>query len=254
MSSNFSGGFFIMKEIPVRVQKFIAHAGICSRRKAEQSIKDGDVTINNLIAEIGDTINPGKDEVRLNGRLITIPKVKEKVVLLMNKPKGFVCSNEDPHNPRTVFELLPNNYQKQRLYCAGRLDKESEGLLIITNDGDLSQKVTHPSTKITKKYRVTIQKDLREEMVPKLLQGRELEGDFLRFEKVIVGGKGDLAGKILEIHLHHGKKREIRRLLESYGFYVKKLRRFQIGKMILKKMAPGSVRELNNKEIDLLFS
>jgi 23S rRNA pseudouridine2605 synthase len=243
-----------MEDSVIRVQKFISHAGVCSRRKAEQHISDGEVTINGVIAELGDSVEPGKDQVRLNGRLITIPKVREFTTLMMNKPKGVICSNDDPHNPNTIFDLLPKQYAKDRLFCAGRLDKDSEGLIILTNDGDLSHKITHPSKKILKKYKVTIQKDLREEMIPKLLQGREIEGDYLKFEKVIIGGVGVNEGKILEIHLHHGKKREIRRLLESYGFYVKKLKRYQIGALILKKVPLGGVRALNKKEIDLLFS
>lgn len=238
----------------VRVQKFIAHAGICSRRQAEQHIEEGEVTINGEVAEIGDSIDPDTDDVRFQGKKVSISKKDSKIVLIMNKPKGYICSNADPYNPRTVFDLLPKPFHGERLYCAGRLDKDSEGLLVLTNDGDLSNQITHPSRKVIKKYRVTIQKDLREEMVLKLLKGKEIDGDFLKFEKVIIGGRGEDQGKILEIHLHHGKKREIRRLLESFGFYVKKLKRFQIGGLILKKIPPGAIRELNKKEIDLLFS
>ena len=238
----------------VRIQKYIAHAGICSRRKAEEFIEAGEVTINGEIAEIGDSIDPDSDDVRFQGKKVVVANSQSKLVLIMNKPKGYICSNADPYNPKTVFDLLPKPFSSERLYCAGRLDKDSEGLLVLTNDGDMSHDITHPSRKIVKKYRVTIQKDLREEMVPKLLKGKEIDGDYLKFEKVIIGGKGEYEGKILEIHLHHGKKREIRRLLESFGFYVKKLRRFQIGGLVLKKLPPGAIRELNKKEIDLLFS
>ena len=236
-----------------RIQKIIANAGICSRREAERLIEDGKVRVNGKIAELGWKATT-KDAIFVKNKpLRSGPEAP--VTLLMNKPKGVLCTNADPHGGRTVFELLPSDLQRQRLFCAGRLDKDSEGLLIITNDGDLAHRITHPSTQIVKRYRVVLHRDFNKADIPKLLNGVDDEGDCLKAEKVIpapVAGEGHQ--RRLEVHLHHGKKREVRRLFEANRYFVKKLVRVQIGKCVLKNIPKGGIKILGKKDIERLFA
>lgn len=236
-----------------RIQKIIANAGICSRREAERLIEDGKVRVNGKVAELGWKATT-RDAIFVNNKpLRSGPETP--VTLLMNKPKGVLCTNGDPHGGRTVFELLPADLQRQRLFCAGRLDKDSEGLLIITNDGDLAHRITHPSTQVVKRYRVVLHRDFNKADIPKLLNGVDYEGDFLKAEKVIpapVAGEG--YQRRLEVHLHHGKKREVRRLFEANRYFVKKLVRVQIGKCVLKNIPKGGIKILGKKDIERLFA
>ncbi|MGB0371717.1 MAG: pseudouridine synthase [Opitutales bacterium] len=239
----------------IRIQKIIADRGLSSRRGAEEWIKDGLVRVNGKIAELGQKADPRRDRITVNGKMLTMGDLESKITLMMYKPKGFICSNEDPFHSQTVFDLLPHSYRKNRLFCAGRLDKDSEGLVILTNDGDLAQRIMHPSFTVIKRYRVEVHKPFDKALTPKLLEGRVLEGEHLRFEKVIYGrDMGPKTDKRLEIHLNHGKKREIRRLLESFGYHVNLLHRFQIGRLQLKGIPSGECKLLKNKEIDSLFN
>ena len=194
-----------------RIQKLIANSGYCSRREAERLISDGCVRVNGKVSELGDKACPSAD-IFVNNKPIRV--IKERAVtLVMNKPKGYLCTNSDPFADRTVFELLPADLQRQRMFCAGRLDKDSEGLLIITNNGELAHRVSHPSTCVTKRYRVVLHRDFDKSDIQKLLKGVDYEGDFLKAEKVIPAPTlGEGSARRLEVHLHHGKKREIRRL------------------------------------------
>ncbi len=236
----------------IRLQKFIADQGICSRRQAESLIEQGDVMVNGEVAHLGQKIIPSEAKVMVNGRSVTHRQTKT-LVLVMNKPKGYICSHSDPYHDKTIYELVPPPWNKERLICAGRLDKESEGLLILTNDGALSQRITHPSEGVTKRYHVTLSKDFQTVHIHKLLEGFEDEGEFLRAEKVIPATKIEQAERKLEIHLQHGRKREIRRMLEALGYWVKRLQRVQIGGIKLRGLSPGRCRKLSIKEIDLLF-
>ncbi len=236
-----------------RIQKIIANAGICSRREAERQIEDGLVRVNGKIAQLGDKALPGA-AIFVNNKPI-LHKQERSITLVMNKPKGYVCTNSDPFAEKTVFTLLQPNLQRERLFCAGRLDKDSEGLLIITNDGDLANRIAHPSTEITKRYRVVLNKDFRKADIPKLLAGVEYEGDFLKAEKILPAPDlGEGSARRLEVHLHHGKKREIRRLFEAHRYFVKKLVRVQIGGIVLKNIPKGGIKILGKKDIERLFS
>ncbi|MCR5183322.1 MAG: pseudouridine synthase [Opitutales bacterium] len=239
----------------IRLQKFLSQAEYCSRRKAEELIADGLVRVNGKVAVLGQRVVPDVDEVKVGSKLIRTTE-HEKVVLMMNKPRGFVCSNFDPGQAQTVFELLPEDYENYKLFCVGRLDKDSEGMLIITNDGELSNRIIHPSSNIVKRYEVRLNREYDPALTPRLLKGAKVknekgEEEFLRFANVM---RFPNDGTRLEIHLTQGRKREIRRLFEVFGFYVKELRRFQIGALILKKMSPGECRKLSKKEIDLIFA
>lgn len=243
-----------MTEERMRLQKFLSQAEVCSRRKAEELIADGQVRVNGKVAELGQSVIPGEDVVKIGKKIISIES-RERIVLMMNKPRGYLCTNLDPNDAQTVFQLIPENYAAHKLFCVGRLDKDSEGLLLITNDGDLANKIIHPSSDIVKRYEVTLNREYDPALTPKLLKGVKIktedeEEEYLRFTNVIRFPDG----KKLEIHLNQGRKREIRRLLEVFGFYVKSLRRFQIGGLILKKMPAGDCRKLTQKEINQIFS
>jgi 23S rRNA pseudouridine2605 synthase len=241
----------------VRLQKIIAEAGIASRRQAELLIEDGEVRVNGKIAEVGQKADPEQDTITVRGKVLR-PTTSEfiasqRVVLLMNKPKGVLCSHNDPHHEDTIYSILPRQWRNQRLFSAGRLDKESEGLIVLTNDGDLANNLTHPANGVHKIYHVNLGHEIDENLLPKLVQGREIDGEFLHFDKVIPISRKENALKRLEIHLGHGKKREIRRLLESFGHKVVRLRRTQIGRLRIKGMPTGAIKVLNEKEENLLF-
>ncbi len=237
----------------IRTQKFLADAGICSRRVAEEYIKNCEVTINGSIAELGSKVDPSEDDVRLNGRRVSSTP-QEKLVIALNKPKGFICSNDDPHNERTVFDLLPTDYNGSRLFCAGRLDKDSEGLLILTNDGELANRLMHPSSLVTKRYHVSLKQSYPRAKLFRLMRGVTVEGEKLKVEKaVFMGDRNKEEGTELDIAMHHGKKREIRRLFKALHFDVKKLKRYQIGKYSIKGMPKGAGIALNSKDIGQLF-
>ena len=236
-----------------RIQKLIANSGYCSRREAERLISDGCVRVNGKVSEIGDKACPSAD-IFVNNKPIRVKK-EQAVTLVMNKPKGYICTNSDPFADRTVFDLLPTDLQRQRMFCAGRLDKDSEGLLIITNNGELAHRVSHPSTCVTKRYRVILHRDFDKSDIKKLLKGVDYKGDFLKAEKIIPAPTlGEGSARRLEVHLQHGKKRELRRLFEANRYYVKKLVRVQIGGLILKNIPKGGIKILGKKEIDLLFA
>ena len=243
-----------MKEFKTeRVQKLIANAGVCSRREAEKLIEDGKVRVNGKTIELGSKAHPS-DAIFVNNKPLQFLQ-ERPITLVLNKPKGFICSNKDPYATQTVFDLLPSDLQKKRLFCAGRLDKDSEGLLILTNDGDLANQLTHPSTNIVKRYRVTLSRDLNHKDIPKMLEGIDFEGEFLKADKIIPApGEKEGNKRRLEVHLSHGKKREIRRLFEVQRYFVKKLVRFQIGNLQLRNIKKGGIKLLGQKDIARLIS
>ncbi len=239
-------------DAPMRLQKFLAEAGVASRRKAEEMIREGRVEVNGDLATIGMSVGP-KDKVQADGRTIRLHKASRSLTLIMNKPKGVLCTNFDPHDAHTVFTILPEELQQERLFCAGRLDKDSEGMLILTNDGDLANRITHPSGGVVKRYRVMLNRPLDRAIIPKMLQGVTREGELLYALKIIPAPLGPDKELRCEVHLQQGRKREIRRLFEAFGYHVKKLKRIQMGKLVMKKLPPGAVRPLSQKELELLF-
>lgn len=231
----------------VRIQKYLSEAGVCSRREAERLVFEGKVTINGHAAKPGNPVRPGEDVVKVGRKIVAAPA--RKIVLMMNKPKGYLCTNRDDFGGQTVFELVPPPWNKLRLFCVGRLDKDSEGLLLLTNDGELANRVMHPSGGVMKRYEVQVNRPFDVTLIPRLLKGVKEEEEFLRFRKVMLAeGTADR----LEIHLDQGRKREIRRLLEIFGFHVKRLRRFQVGELVLRRMPEGDCRLLSQKEIAMI--
>ncbi len=237
----------------IRLQKFLSAAGVCSRRAAEELIVSGEVTVNGRPAELGQRVDPARDRVAVGGRKVSaVPS--SQVTLAMNKPKGFLCSHRDPHHDRTVFDLLPRELEDRRFLIAGRLDLDSEGLLILTTDGDLANRLMHPSSGIVKRYYVTLNRPFPIKMVRLLIKGVQADGERLKAEKAIplkAPRAEDSAD--WEVHLQHGRKREIRRLFEALGYRVKRLKRFQIGNLTVRRIPSGKVKILSDRDLRLLF-
>jgi 23S rRNA pseudouridine2605 synthase len=239
---------------PVRIQKFIADAGVCSRRAAEAWIAAGEVYVNGTRAEPGQKIEPGVDKVSVRGKAVRAI-AQPKLTFAIHKPRGVVCSNSDPHADVTIFDTLPRELAKLRLFCAGRLDKDSTGLVILTTDGDLAHRLMHPSSNVVKRYHVTLEEPFPAGRVGQLLKGIVIEGERLKVERAqLVNPKRDKTSTDLDVHLHHGKKREIRQLFLALGYPVHRLRRYQIGAFPLRGIPLRGVKQLSTKEISALFA
>lgn len=237
---------------PIRLQKYLADAGICSRRAAETLIAEGEVWVNGTMATLGQKIDPGSDKITVLGK--SVQQTQPKLTLAVHKPRGLVCSNDDPHNPATIFDLLPRELARYRFFCAGRLDKDSEGLVILTTDGDLANRLMHPSNTIVKRYHVILKDAYPASRLGQLLKGVVIEGERLKVEYAALVNPGrSKASTSLDVHMHHGKKREIRQLFMTLRHEVKRLRRYQIGALRLKGIPLRAMKQLSSKDISLLF-
>ncbi|MDB6169729.1 MAG: RNA-binding domain protein [Verrucomicrobia bacterium] len=238
---------------PIRLQKFIADAGVCSRRAAEMAIAQGEVWVNGEKAALGQKITPGVDKVTLRGKSVRAA-VQPRITLAVNKPRGLICSNEDPHHGDTIFSVLPREFAKYRFFCAGRLDLDSEGLVILTTDGDLAHRLMHPSNVVVKRYYVILKQPFPAARLALLVKGIVLEGERLKVERAALVNPGAAHNSThLDVHMHHGKKREIRLLFTTLGYDVKRLRRYQIGALRLKGIPLHAMKQLSTKEIEMLF-
>lgn len=237
----------------VRVQKFIADAGVCSRRAAEALIVQGEVWVNGKTATPGQKITPGVDKVTVSGKPVRVT-AQPRITVAVHKPRGLVCSNDDPHHAATVFELLPRELSKFRFFCAGRLDLDSEGLVILTTDGDLANRLMHPSNVVVKRYHVMLKAPFPSGRLPQLIRGVTIEGERLKVERAaLINADASGSATDLDVHMHHGKKREIRQLFMTLGFDVKRLRRYQIGALQLKGIPLRAGKILSTREIESLF-
>jgi len=237
----------------VRLQKFMADAGLCSRRAAEALIAQGEVWVNGQMAVAGLKVTPGVDRVTVGGRQVRA-QPQPRITLAVHKPRGLVCSNDDPHNADTVFMLLPRQYTRFRFFCAGRLDKDSEGLVILTTDGELAHRLMHPSNEVMKRYQVTLKQPYPASRLERLVKGLTFDGERLKVERAaLINPRADGAGTDLDVHMHHGKKREIRLLFSALGYTVQRLRRYQIGAIRLKGIPLRGAKQLASKEVELLF-
>ncbi len=230
MSKNHSGESHL-----IRLQKYIADCGVTSRRKAEELIAEGKVTVNGkTIRTQGVKVNPEEDVVEVNGQAIDLLTV-DHVYLVMNKPRSYVTTVSDPEGRKTVMDLVPI---KTRVYPVGRLDYLSEGLLLLTNDGDLANKIMHPKYAITKTYEVKVFGKVNDVILRKLRAGVQDKGDFLKPKSVRVVEL--LPNKTwLEFRLEDGKNREIRRICEACGLTIDKLKRVAIGNLNISHIKPG---------------
>jgi 23S rRNA pseudouridine2605 synthase len=237
----------------MRIQKFLSQCGYCARRKAETLIAESRVTVNNQPATIGQIIDETKDIVRVDQvHIRSTPK--QTVVLLLNKPRGIECTAPNKYNAgKTVFDFIPRPFARERFLYCGRLDKESQGMLILTNDGDFANRLTHPSANITKIYSLILSHPIAPDQITKMLQGFEDEGEFLRAEKIVECPQNN-GHQVLEIHLKQGRKREIRRMIEKCGSHVHRLKRTQIGQLNLKNLRTGDTKLLPQEDIDKLFT
>ncbi len=224
-----------------RVQKFISEAGVASRRKAEEFIKSGQVFINGRKAKLGDKIDPSKDVVKVYGKIIK--PAENKIYLALNKPKGCMVSRKDPRRRKTVFDLLPADL-RTKVWNVGRLDFDTEGLLILTNDGNLTQELSHPKFEHEKEYEATVQETPTEHQLARLKEGVKIETGITYPAEVKLR-----SGKVL-ITIHEGKKRQIKRMFDAVGLTVKNLKRVRINKLILPKDLPvGQYRAVKKEEI-----
>ncbi|HEY5552708.1 MAG TPA: pseudouridine synthase [Opitutaceae bacterium] len=239
---------------PVRIQKYLADLGLCSRRAAEAMIAAGEVHVNGERPEPGRKVDPSQDRITIKGRTVG-GAPQQKVTVAVHKPRGFICSNSDPAHSRTVFDLLPRPLNKLRFFCAGRLDLDSEGLVILTTDGELANRLMHPSSVVVKRYQVALKQPIARERLPLLIRGIVIEGERLKVERAYLlnaNRAGESTG--VEVHMHHGKKREIRGLFTALGYDVERLRRYQIGRLVLRGIPLRGVRVLGNREIESLFA
>jgi 23S rRNA pseudouridine2605 synthase len=244
---------FMPSAAPIRLQKFLADAGICSRRAAEAMIAQGEVWVNGEVATLGQKVTPGVDRVTTGGKSVRTT-AQPRVTLAMHKPRGLVCSNDDPYNPETIFSVLPREFNALRFFCAGRLDKDSEGLVILTTDGDLANRLMHPSNVVVKRYHVILERPFPARRLATLVKGVSIEGERLKVERAaLVNPSPSEESAALDVHMHHGKKREIRQLFTTLGFPVKRLRRYQIGGFRLKGIPLRAMKKLTPAEIESLF-
>ena len=230
----------------VRLNKYIANSGICSRREADNFILAGVVTVNGeVVTELGTKININTDDVRFNGERL---KGEAKVYIVMNKPKGFVTTASDPHADKTVMDLLKNC--PSRVFPVGRLDKNTTGVLMFTNDGEIAEKLTHPSYDKKKIYQVSLDNKLKREDFDQILQGVELSDGMIAADELEYIEEDEHRKLVSEIH--SGKNRIVRRIFESLGYEVKALDRVYFAGLTKKGLKRGEWRYLTEGEINLL--
>jgi 23S rRNA pseudouridine2605 synthase len=233
----------------VRLQKFLAEAGVASRRAGERLIQAGRIRINGqVVTRLGTRVDPGRDQVQLDGVRL---KLKRKLYLAVHKPRGYVCTRHDPLGRPLVGQLLPKEWSS--VYSVGRLDRDSEGLILMTNDGDFCLRVSHPRFGLRKVYQVTITGAIKTEHLARLRRGIQSGSDELRVHRVrVLAAHSDHS--LLEVELAEGKNREIRRLMEALGLIVERLRRIKVGTINLGELPEGRWRTLTEPEIKSLLA
>ena len=233
----------------VRLQKFIADSGLMSRRAAEEEIKNGNVSVNGHIAEIGMKINPKTDVIAHRGKRITY-KRREYVYIMMNKPRGYLSSTTDDRGRKCVTDLLEG--VDARVYPVGRLDLISEGMLLLTDDGELKNSLTHPKYSLPKVYRVKVGSAVTDEQIKILTSELEIDGYKIKPVELTVG-ESDESGTVIKMTLTEGRNRQIRKMCEQAGLTVKRLSRISIGNLKLNNLPVGKWRMLEDAEVDYLY-
>jgi len=239
----------LYKSMKERIQKILAEMGVASRRKAEEMIEEGRVVVNGKVARLGEKADPLVDHIKVDGKLLTKPE--PKVYFIFNKPRGVVTSLYDPEGRPTVKDFLKGI--RQRVYPVGRLDYDSEGLLILTNDGELAYSILHPSKEIPKTYLVKVKGKIDEDSIEKLRKGVKIEGGMTAPAKVIKISETE-ENSWIEITIHEGRKRQIRRMLLKVGHPVLKLKRIKIANLKLGSLKPGEMRRITPEELKKLRS
>ncbi|MFM7766520.1 MAG: pseudouridine synthase, partial [Bacteroidota bacterium] len=228
----------------IRLNRFIANAGICSRREADELIEAGVISINGeVVTELGTKVMAG-DEVRFHDRVL---RTERMVYVLLNKPKDYITTTDDPGDRKTVMNLV-HDACKERIFPVGRLDRNTTGLLLLTNDGDLTKKLTHPSSNIAKVYQVELDKNLTIADMKRASEGVELEDGEVAFDNIEYASPDDK--KIVGVELHSGKNRIVRRIFEELGYEVKKLDRTVFAGLTKKDLPRGRWRFLTELEVN----
>jgi 23S rRNA pseudouridine2605 synthase len=234
------------KRVEIRLNRFIANSGVCSRREADELIFKGFISVNGKqIRDLGTKVTYS-DDVRYKGKKLS---AERKVYILMNKPKGFITTVDDPHAEKTVIDLLKDACP-ERVYPVGRLDKDTTGVLLLTNDGELTGKLTHPKYERKKIYHVFLDKVITKNDLTRLAEGVTLEDGVVTADAVSYADSDDKTQ--VGIELHSGKNRIIKRMFESLGYKVKKLDRVYFAGLTKKNVARGKWRFLSPKEINML--
>lgn len=234
----------------IRLQKIIAESGLCSRRKAEEYIKQGKVKVNGRVASIGDGATI-KDVISVDGERIYLSKRREKYYIMLNKPRGYVTTMSDELDRRCVTELLEDF--PERVYPIGRLDRNSEGLLLFTNDGKFANDIMHPSRHVSKTYRVTVRPGITDEQLVQLSEGVVIDDRKTLPANVTVLTQ-EQGRVVLQIVIREGRNRQVRKMCEAVGLEVARLKRTAIGPVKLGMLKPGTYRELTSEELRALRS
>jgi 23S rRNA pseudouridine2605 synthase len=230
----------------IRLNKYIASTGVCSRREADEFIRAGLVTVNGkLVTEMGVKVSPG-DQVKYNGETL---REEKKVYILLNKPKDYITTVEDPHAKKTVLELIKGAC-KERVYPVGRLDRNTTGILLLTNDGELTKRLTHPKFEKLKIYHVHLNKNLKHADMDKIASGISLEDGFIKADSISYADPVDKSQVGIEIH--SGRNHIVRRIFESLGYEIAKLDRVYFAGLTKKNLHRGEWRFLTEKEISVL--
>ena len=233
-----------------RIQKVLAAQGVCSRRAAEQLIAQGRVKLNGRPVGLGDKMDTAADVLSVDGQRIYVPRKTEKYYYMLHKPRGFITTTSDERGRKTVMDLMEG--VPARVYPVGRLDKDSEGMLLFTNDGEFANLLTHPSHGVTKLYRVTVHPRATEEQLIALTDGVVLD-DGTKTQPVVIRVVVDEPERtVMEMTLSEGKNRQIRRMCEAVGLEVARLRRTAVGPVKLGMLAPGQFRQLDKQEVRAL--
>jgi 23S rRNA pseudouridine2605 synthase len=229
-----------------RIQKVIAECGYCSRRKAEELIAARRVKVNGHLALTGQKIDPQKDIITINDQRIYFDRKREQLYLMMYKPRGYITTTSDEKGRRCVMDLLPE--LSQRVYPIGRLDVNSEGLLLFTSDGTFANDMMHPSRHVSKTYRVTVRQDVTDEIAAKLAAGVYIDGRKTAPAEVRVLTK-EANRVVMEVVIREGRNRQVRKMCESVGLEVARLKRTAVGPLRLGMLKPGEVRQLTKEEL-----
>lgn len=230
----------------VRIQKIISQSGFCSRRKAEELIAQGRVKVNGRPCTLGDKALAGKDIITVDGERIMVTNKRTLYYIMLHKPRGYVTTMNDELGRKCVTELVSDI--PERVYPVGRLDKNSEGLLLLTNDGSFANDIMHPSRHVSKTYRVTVRPDINDDQLVALASGVEIDGRKTAECSVVVLDK--VPGRVvLQMTIHEGRNRQIRKMCEAVGLEVARLKRTSIGPLKLGMLKPGEYRELKPDEL-----
>lgn len=240
-----------MANEPVRLQKYMSECGICSRRKAEEMIADGKVKVNGRVASIGDKIMPRKDKVTVSGQLIKYDGSDRRYIML-HKPRGFVTTMDDELDRKCITMLTED--VGTRVYPVGRLDKQSEGLILLTNDGQFANMMTHPKCHVPKTYRVTVRPPMSDEQMLKLMEGVTLDDGYVTAPAEVTVAVNEDNRIVLMMTIYEGKNRQIRRMCEAVGLELIRLKRTAIGELRLGMLPQGKWRDLTDLEVRSLYS